>query len=216
MERAETRAQGGGAKRGRHSAVESHRVGRGKKNFARLGAHLIFIDESGFMLTPTVHRTWAPAGHTPLLRHRYRNDRLSFISGLSVSPRRFHLGLYGMFFFDNIGQTEVCVFLREVLRHLRGRLIAILDNSNTHRGKPIERLCAQFPRLRLIYFPPYAPELNPDEGVWGLMKGHLANSCPDDLQELAADLQREFRSLSRSQRKLKGCIQQSELPFSIP
>jgi hypothetical protein len=212
----EARTASRGEKRSCHPALDGDGLGEGKKNFTRLGAHLIFIDESGFMLTPTVHRTWAPVGQTPLLRHRQRNDRLSFISGLSISPRRYHLGLYGMFFWDNIGQEEVCLFIQEVLRHLRGRVIALVDNNNTHRGTMIKKLCAQFPRLTLLYFPSYAPELNPDEGVWGWMKGRLANSCPDDLQELAKDLQREFRMLARSQDRLKGCILQSELPFPMP
>jgi len=68
------------------------------------------------MLTPSVRRTWSPVGNTPLLRHQFRNDRISMISGLSVSPSRERLGLYGMFFLDNIGQEEVCFSLREVLR----------------------------------------------------------------------------------------------------
>jgi len=51
------------------------------------GAHLVFVDESGFLLIPNVRRTWAPRGHTPLLRHRQRRDRISIISGLSVSAR---------------------------------------------------------------------------------------------------------------------------------
>ena len=120
-----------------------------------------------------------------------------------------------MFFWDNIGHEEVCIFLREVLRHLRGNVIALLDNSNTHRGQPLVELCRSFPRLRLEYFPPYAPELNPDEGVWGLLKGRLANGRPDDLDELADDLQTEFRAIAGSQRKLRGCIHQSELPFLL-
>jgi len=168
------------------------------------------------MLTPSVHRTWAPVGHTPLLRHQFLNDRISVISGLSVSPSRERLGLYGMFFWDNIGHEEVCLFLREVLRHLRGTVIALLDNSQPHRGQFLRELCRSFPRLRLEYFPPYAPELNPTEGVWGLLKGRLANGRPDDVDELAEDLQTEFRAIARSQRKLRGCIHQSELPFLIP
>jgi transposase len=175
----------------------------------------MFIDESGFMLTPSVRRTWSPVGHTPLLRHQFRNDRLSVISGLSVSPSRQRLGLYGMFFWDNIGHEEVCLFLHQVLRHLRGNVIALLDNSNTHRGRPLVQLCQSFPRLRLEYFPPYAPELNPDEGVWGLLKGKLANGRPDDIDELADDLQTEFRAIAGSQRQLRGCIHQSELPFHM-
>src|ERR1700722_7290684 len=31
-------------------------------------AHLVFLDESGFMLTPTVRRTWGPTGRTPELQ----------------------------------------------------------------------------------------------------------------------------------------------------
>ena len=164
------------------------------------------------MLTPTVRRTWSPIGTTPLLRHQFRNDRISVISGLSVSPGRQRLDLYGMFFWDNIGQDEVCAFLHEVLRHLRGHVIALLDNSRTHRGQPVQQLLQSFPRLHLEYFPPYAPELNPDEGVWGLLKGRLANGRPDHIEELDLDLEREFKHIARSPRKLRGCIRGSDLP----
>ena len=196
--------------------MESHRLEEDKKNSARLGAHLIFIDESGFMLIPTVRRTWAPVGCTPLIRHHFANERISVISGISVSPTRKRLGLFGIFFWDNIGQDEVVAFLRQVLRHLRGHLIALLDNSNTHRGAPLRELSRRLPRLHLEYFPSYAPDLNPDEAVWALLKGKLANGRPDDLGDLEEQLQGEFRSLAGSQSKLRGCIQQSELPFSLP
>ena len=193
--------------------MEGRRVEEDKKNSTRLGAHLIFIDESGFMLTPSVRRTWAPRGQTPILRHHFSKDRISVISGISVSPTGRRLGLYGMYFWDNIGQEEVALFLREVLRHLRGHVFALLDNSNTHRGGPVSSLCHNFPRLHLQYFPPYAPELNPEEAVWGMFKGNLANGRPSDVQTLAAQLCKEFKCLARSQSKLKGCIRQSELPF---
>jgi putative transposase len=121
-----------------------------------------------------------------------------------------------MFFWDNIAQDEVVAFLREVLQHLRGHVIALLDNSNTHQGAPLRDLCKRFPRLHIEHFPAYAPDLNPDEGVWALLKGKLANGCPDDLQDLAGQLQEEFRQLAGSQPKLRGCIRQSELPFYLP
>ncbi len=196
--------------------MEGHKLEEDKKNSARLGAHLIFIDESGFMLTPSVRRTWAPRGQTPFLRHHFANDRISIISGLSVSPERRRFGLYGMYFWNNIGQDEVTAFLREVLHHLRGHVFALLDNSNTHRGGPLCILCRRFPRLHLEYFPSYAPELNPDEGVWGILKRRLANGRPDNTQKLSLHLQKEFRSLARSQTRLKGCVRQSGLPFQLP
>jgi hypothetical protein len=73
--------------------MERHDVEEGKENSARLGAQLISIDESGFVLTPSVRRTWAPAGQTPVVHHHFANDRISGISRISVSPLRHRLGL---------------------------------------------------------------------------------------------------------------------------
>ncbi len=42
-------------------------------------------------------KTWAPRGRTPVLRHRYRRDRISVISGLLISPLRHRMGLYYRF-----------------------------------------------------------------------------------------------------------------------
>ena len=187
-----------------------------KKNAARLGAHIVFADESGFLLIPNVVRTWAPQGQTPIHRRRQgRRDKISVISGISVSPRRRRLGLYYLLFYDNIGQDEVCVFLRELLRHLRGPVIALLDNSSTHKGAPITKLLGQHRRLRIEYFPSYAPQLNPDEGVWALAEQQLANSCPNDVDELMEDILGSIDGIRNSQEKLRGCIVHSELPFSL-
>jgi len=129
-----------------------------------------------------------------------------------VSPTRHHLSLYYLLFFDNIGQDEVCSFLRELLRHLRGRVIVLLDNSSTHQGQPLQNLLQQHPRLRIEHFPSYAPDLNPDEGVWSLAKRELANTCPDGVDELMEDIIRSINGIRTSPTKLRGCIVQSELP----
>ena len=165
------------------------------------------------MLIPNVVRTWAPAGQTPIHRHRQgRRDKISVISGISLSPRRHRLSLYYLLFFDNIGQEEVCGFVRELLRHRRGPLILLLDNSSPHKGNPIAHLQRQHPRLHIEYFPSYAPELNPDEGVWAQAKRELANSCPRDVDELMEDILRSIDGIRSSPQKLRGCILQSDLP----
>jgi transposase len=141
-----------------------------------------------------------------------RRDKISVISGISLSPRRYRLNLYYLLFYDNIGQEEVCLFPQEVLRHLSGPLIVLLDNSSTHKGSPIEQLRRRHRRLRIEHFPAYAPELNPDEGIWSLAKGQLANSCPRDVDELVDDILRSIDTIRSSPEKLRGCILQSELP----
>src|SRR5260370_13343407 len=121
----------------------------------------------------------------------------------SVSPKRQRLGLFYQLYFNNIGQEEVCVFLRDLLRHLRGPVIAILDNSSTHRGEPLAELQRRHPRLHVEYFPAYAPELNPDEGVWSLAKRQLANGCPHHVEALMHDLIHSINGIRRSPSKLR-------------
>jgi len=192
-------------------------VATGKKNAERLGAHLVFVDESGFLLIPNLRKTWAPKGQTPLCRHRQgRRDKISVISGLSVSPTRHRLGLYYRLYPKNIQHAEVCEFLRHLLRHLRGRVIVLWDNGSSHAGQPIRALCRAFPRLHLERFPAYSPELNPDEGVWHLAKATLANGRPDTQDELLAHVIETLEVIRRSPRRLKGCIQQSDLPSFLP
>jgi transposase len=43
----------------------------------------------------------------------------------------------------------------------------------------------------------YAPELNPDEGVWRWIKRHLGNLCCRDLGELRYELALAIRRLRR-------------------
>ncbi len=54
----------------------------------RRGAHIVFIDEAGFMLAPLVCRTWAPRGCTPTIKVADDHARISVIGAISVSPTR--------------------------------------------------------------------------------------------------------------------------------
>lgn len=190
-------------------------MAKDKKNAADLGAHVVFIDESGFMLIPPVRKTWAPRGQTPIHHHRERHDRISVISGISMSPIRNRLGLYYSLHEGNITKFEVRDFLRYLLRHLRGQVIVIWDNGRPHKGVEIRELCRRYKRLHLETFPPYAPSLNPDEGVWAQAKGSLANGRPDNLLELWWHLLEVLDVLTVSHHLLKACINHSELPLFL-
>src|SRR2546421_12456968 len=103
MESSETRAARLGAERCRDRALEERGVAPGKKNAARLGAHIVFADESGFLLIPTVVQTWAPQGETPIHRHRQRlRDKLPDISRIVLRHKRRRLSVdYLLFFHDS-------------------------------------------------------------------------------------------------------------------
>ena len=163
------------------------------------------------MLTPTVVRTWAPRGQTPVFRHSQRHDRVSVISGVSVSPQRHRVGLYFQWHHHNIRDLEAVAFLRHLLRHLRGPIVLVWDRLGVHRAQLVQRLCRRVPRLHLEFLPAYAPELNPDEGVWRQAKKRLANASPADRFDLALDVLRELERLRRSPALLWSCITHSGL-----
>lgn len=188
-----------------------------KKNAEDLGAHLVFIDESGFLLIPSVRRTWGLRGRTPLHHHHYRREKVSVISALTVSPKRRRLGLYFRCLADaNFDNSQVAGFLRHLLRHLRGFVIVVWDNGRCHKGDAMRAFLRRSKRIHIEALPPYAPELNPDEGVWNQTRTALANGRPDDPTELSETLDEVLTSLSLSQSKLRWCFHQSELPPFLP
>ncbi|MCZ7582995.1 MAG: IS630 family transposase [Deltaproteobacteria bacterium] len=173
------------------------------------------MDESGFCLIPPVRKTWAPKGQTPVLTHRYRHERISVIAGLSVSPKRLRCGLYFDFSTDNINGEAAAEFLRQLLRHLPGPIIVLWDNVAFHRSRPVKDLLARTTRLHLEAFPPYAPDLNPVEHVWSVVKSDLANGRPDDVHDLLGDLTHRITQTALSQRRLRRCVHEAQLSLFL-
>ncbi len=165
------------------------------------------------MLIPNVRRTWAPRGQTPIVRHRYRRDKVSAISAVTVSPERRRFGLYlHLHPGENITTMEVAIFLRALLRHLRGHVIVLLDGGSIHKGPEVQALEARCPRLHLEWFPGYAPELNPDERVWAHFKAQLANGHANTLDDLMGDLSRISKKVTKRRDLIRSFITGSELP----
>jgi len=146
------------------------------------------------------------------VRHLDRRDRISAISAISVSSKLQRLNLYFQLHLKNIQQQEICSFLRDLLRHLRGHVFLFWDGGRPHKGRLVQALCSRVHRLHLVRFPGYAPELNPDEGVWKLAKQKLANGCSSDLTDLTRSLVSALDSIRTNRKNLRGCINHSALP----
>jgi len=172
----------------------------------------------GFLLIPLWFRTWAPQGQTPIHRHRQgKRDKISVISGISVSPKRHELGLYYLLFLDNIGQEEVCLFYASWLRHLRAPCNRSAGQLLHPQGETAPASLGSTPRVSPSSIFLLTPRnSNPDEGVWSLSKRELANSCPEDVDELMEDILRSIDGIRASPEKLRGCITQSEYLMFLP
>ena len=179
----------------------------------RRRAYLVFLDESGFLLTPTVRRTLAPRGKTPVLVAWDRRDRWSAISCVTVSPVAGRPGLYFDLLDHNVHGEDVVAFLAAVHRRL-GPLTVVWDRNQIHsRSKAVKAWLAEHPGVVAEDFPGYVPDLNPDEGVWGWTKyGRLSNLAANDKDELWDRVVDELVELKFRPDLLRGFIRQTGLP----
>ena len=152
------------------------------------------------MLQPTVRRTWAPIGQTPVHRSWDRHDRLSAISAVTVSPKRKHLGLYFDILDHNVKTDDFEQFIVSLKRRVGGPMTLVMDRYQVHRSAA-KRLKARYGRGIVIeWLPAYAPELNPDEQVWNRAKHvDMANFIPDDVLSLGGAAAEPFRHTRRQQ-----------------
>lgn len=171
------------------------------------------------MLSPTVRRTYAPRGQTPILDCRDRRDRISAISAITVSPVRKRPGLVFRLLPDNRNARgeDTVEFLKQLRWHLPGPMTIVWDRSNIHwKSKAVRAYLADHPEIVAEDFPGYAPELNPDEGVWGHTKAHrLANATPDDAGELRLLVSGELSELARRPDLLASFIRHAGMPIGV-
>ena len=159
---------------------------------------------------PTVARTWAPKGQTPVLQYSFNWKQISAIAGLTFW--RF----YFRFFPGTIRAPQLVEFLQGLRTQLRGRRALIIwDGLNTHKSRLVRNwLEAQQGDVQIEFLPPYAPELNPVEQIWNYLKNReIANLCASCITEVGDLARRRLRSMQRRPNLLRSFWQQAELAF---
>lgn len=102
-------------------------------------------------------------------------------------------------------------FLKHVLTHIPGDSLFIWDGLPAHRSQPVKDFLATpaANRLTLLQLPAYAPDLNPQEGLWRYLKYvELANVCSPDLPQLRLELRRAIQRVRSHLDVLFGCLRQ--------
>ncbi len=151
-------------------------------------------------------RTWAPRGQTPVLRAKLTHDHLSAISGITLEGR-----LFLQVREDSYDAAAVVGFLRVLLRKIPGKVLVIWDGAPIHKGQAVKDFLQRgaAKRLHLERLPGYAPDLNPDEGIWSYLKRvELANLCCRDLSELHTAVIRARERLRHKREVIRACSRQ--------
>lgn len=136
------------------------------------------MDESRLGLQTVRRRRITARGIQPVgtYQHAYSNF---YLYG-TIAPRTGDAYFLGM---PTLSAAHFQLFLdRFAAARSQTLNILLVDNSRTHMAG---NLCIP-PNIKLLFQPPYAPELNPAERVWRALKDALAWQCFTDLAALQA------------------------------
>jgi putative transposase len=167
---------------------------------------------------PLVRRSWAPRGHTPVLmqRGRYRTN-VSVIGAFVITPRRHLRAYFSLSPGASFDGEHILAFLKQLCRAVRAPIELVWDRLPAHRGQPVKGwLERNSHRMRATLLPPYAPELNPVELMWGYAKTNcLANFAPHELDELIDQTHFATQLIRGDRALLESFLQHCALSFRL-
>lgn len=177
-----------------------------------LGATIVFVDESGFSLRPSVRRTWAPKGQTPIIRHHFNWKRLHAVGAICCKPDGTAPNLQIQLQAVPVNGETTIAFIDALHKSVDGRVTLIWDGLPAHRSTKVTTHIEAQEWLTVERLPAYAPELNPVEYLWAAIKNKdLANICVDTIEQLGARLEQAYKRFETESTILGGCLRASKL-----
>ncbi|WP_420082048.1 IS630 family transposase (plasmid) [Streptomyces sp. JL4002] len=188
------------------------------------GPGSFFEDEAGFSMTPPRARTWGRRGQTPVIRVRGRSRRRTSVAALCcykpgeksrlIHRPRTHLLLKGAR--KSFSWKDYRDLLVRAHIQLGGPIVVVWDNLNTHLAAGLKRYEAEHDWLTTVRLPAYAPDLNPVEAVWSLVRRAMANTAFDTPDDLDRVLRRELRRIQLRPHLINGCLTATGLTLTLP
>jgi transposase len=132
--------------------------------------HLVYVDESGCDKRIGFRRTgWSPLGVTPIQIAQFQREKR-----YQILPAYTQDGILFARVFQGPTDGEVFEDFIEQLLPFCGKWpepksVLVMDNASFHRTERIEQMC-QDAGVKLIYLPPYSPDLNPIEEFFAELK----------------------------------------------
>jgi transposase len=166
----------------------------------REGGVVWWLDELGVRSDDAAGRSWAPVGHTPVIKRTGKRFRVNLISAISNE------GLLRFRLFEGSLTGPVLVdFLRRLVGDLAGRKVhLIVDGHPVHHARLVSGWVTQRPtRIELHFLPGYSPELNPVELLNNDVK---ANAAGRRRARTVVELTGELRAYVRRRQRQPGVV----------
>ena len=170
---------------------------------AKIHGPVYFADSTHPMLNPVLASGWIKKGEefsvkTNSVRHRVNINGAVDIASMDVIARTC----------DTVNQSSICDLLRAIRRKNpdADHLYLVFDNAPYNRSRSVRKLAKQL-GIKILYLPPYSPNLNPIERLWKFMKKKMmANEHYETIPEFRRALSEFFRGIRKHRSELETLL----------
>lgn len=154
---------------------------------------ILAADETRIQTEAEIRRAWLPKGIRTIVKTERSIEKQNYLGFLNQKNGKCEV------FQIKRGNTEEIVrVLRElVTKYPQQKICIVWDNAGWHKSKGLREKLGygkEFARIKLMTFPPYAPECNPIEHIWQYAKSRLANKSSLTISEIDRLFTREINS----------------------
>ena len=134
---------------------------------------ILFKDESIIRDYQAIMKTWFPIGKQRIIPTYGKHEGVKLVGILDYETGHVYVEEHKKY------DAQVFLqFLKNVLEiYPTGKIVMILDNAKIHHAKLLQDfLDKNNDRLELMFLPPYSPNLNKIEELWGWLKDSVINN----------------------------------------
>ena len=159
------------------------------------GGLIYFADSTHPMLNPVLSSGWIRKGQIFDIKTNSGRERVN-ING-AIEMRSLNVVSRSC---KRVNGSSMCDLLRAIrLKHPKTKRISvIMDNAGYNRSYEVKGLAKEL-RIKIIYLPPYSPNLNPVERLWEYMKREvMANRYFPDVKTFQRELMLFLRGIRKA------------------
>ncbi len=148
----------------------------------------MFFDGAFFHLESTIKRVWRKKGSAPCVQSSASKDKIGILGSVNVEKGEIPDVVFKGNFDSDVFIAYLELLIKEKFDGIK--ILLILDNASPHKSKKTKKwLKENKDKIKLLYLPPYSPQLNPKEIIWkDIREKKTHNTCFGNISGLKKSL----------------------------
>lgn len=119
-----------------------------------------------------IKNVWYFKGAEPIIEAKRKGESINFYGALNIKT-----GKEVTMETNWQNSINTIKFLKKISKtYMKKKILLIWDNASWHKSKQIKEFLKTTRQFDLFNFPPYSPELNPQEQVWKQLRQNITHN----------------------------------------